>query len=70
MSETIKVGDTIGMLNNGKWADGTEGWKLLECPIKRITQTKRGTKVYSDRFYPLDLEDIESNTDIMQDAQG
>lgn len=70
MSETIKVGDTIEMLNNGKWADGTEGWKLLECPIKRITQTKRGTKVYSDRFYPLDLEDIESNTDIMQDAQG
>lgn len=70
MSETIKVGDAIGMLNNGKWADGTEGWKLLECPIKRITQTKRGTKVYSDRFYPLDLEDIESNTDIMQDAQG
>lgn len=70
MSETIKVGDTIGMLNNGKWADGTEGWKLLECLIKRITQTKRGTKVYSDRFYPLDLEDIESNTDIMQDAQG
>lgn len=70
MSETIKVGDAIGMLNNGKWADGTEDWKLLECPIKRITQTKRGTKVYSDRFYPLDLEDIESNTDIMQDAQG
>lgn len=28
MSETIKVGDTIGMLNNGKWADGTEGWKM------------------------------------------
>lgn len=70
MSEIIKAGDIIGGLYDGKWADGTEGWKLLECPIKRITQTKRGTKVYSDRFYPLDLEDIESNTDIMQDAQG
>ena len=70
MSETIKVGDAIGMLEEGKWADGTEGWKLLECPIKRIVQSKRDTKVYSDRFYPLDLEDIESNTEIMQDAQG
>lgn len=70
MSETIKVGDAIGMLEEGKWADGTEGWKLLKCPIKRIVQSKRGTKVYSDRFYPLDLEDIESNTEIMPDTQG
>lgn len=70
MNRTIMAGDTIGMLDDGKWADGTEGWKLLECPVKRITQTKRGTKVYSDRFYPLDLEAIESNTEIMQEAQG
>ena len=70
MSGAIKVGDTIGMLDGGIWANGAREWRLLECPIKRIVQSKRGAKVYSDRFYPLDLEDIESNTDIMQDAQG
>ena len=70
MKEAIKVGNVIGGLYDGRLPDGTKRWKLVECAIKRITQTKRVTKIYSDRFYSLDLEDIESNTEIMPDAQG
>ena len=66
----IKVGDYIGGIFKKLDSNGNESYYLNESKVKRIVSTARGTKIYTDAFYPLDLEDIEANTLDMQEAQG
>ena len=65
----MKVGDSIGGLYP-KDKDGVRTWELCESKITRIVQNSRGTKVYSKRFYPLEIEEIEDNTKVMEKANG
>lgn len=65
----MKVGDCIdGIYKIEK--DGVSEWKLCEGKITRIVQNSHGTKVYSKRFCPIEIEEIEDNTKIMSEAQG
>ena len=66
----MRVGDNIGWLYKKRLADGTDMWALLESKITKIVQNGSGTKVYSKCFYPIDIEEIEENTEIMQEANG
>lgn len=66
----MKVGDSIGGLYTKDKGDGSRIWELCECKITKIIQNKKGTKVYSKRFYPLDLEEIEDATKVMEEAKG
>ncbi len=50
--------------------DGREVWELHEGKITKIVQNSRGTKVHSKRFYPIDKEEIEDNTELMANADG
>lgn len=42
----------------------------METKVKRVVIGKTKTSVYSDRFRPLDAEEIESNTNIMLNSTG
>ena len=66
----MKVGEYIGGLYKKTLQDGSEIWELLEGKITKIVQNSRGTKVYSKRFYPIDKDEIEDNTELMADADG
>lgn len=65
------IGDSIGMLQKVIHPDGTTQWRLIESPIKQIDIRKNGISVKTKtRFYTLDADDIISNTEIMETAQG
>lgn len=66
----MKVGDSIGGLYKKTKPDGTEMWELSEGKITKIVQNSRGTKIYSKRFYPIEIEEIEDNTKVMASADG
>ena len=66
----MKVGDSIGGLYKKTLPDGKDVWTLSEGKITKIVQNSRGTKVHSKRFYPIDIEEIEDNTKMMQEAEG
>ena len=66
----MRVGDSIGGLYKKTLPDGKDVWALSEGVITKIVQNSRGTKVYSKRFYPIDKEEIEDNTALMEGADG
>jgi hypothetical protein len=66
----LKVGDSIGGIYKRQKPDGKEEWYLSESKITRIVQNSRGTKVYSKRFFPIEIEEIEDSTKLMLDANG
>lgn len=66
----IKAGNYIGGIYKMNNPDGSKYWKLTESKITKIVQNSKGTKIYSKRFYPLELEDVELNTELMEKADG
>lgn len=68
----LQVGDSVGAIYKKTKLDGTEYWELIEDKIKKVTQTKRdGWKYHTkSKFYPLYAEDVDSNTNMMEDAIG
>ena len=66
----MKVGDSIGGLYTKVFTDGSRVWELCEGKITKIVQNSKGTKVYSKRFYPLDIQEIEDATKVMEEADG
>lgn len=57
--------DRIGYIRRQEHPDGTTSFKFIEAKIKSVRIGKKGTSVYSDKFYSLDAEELESNTEIM-----
>lgn len=66
----MNVGDSIGALYQKELSDGSKVWELVEGKITKIVQNSRGTKVYSKRFYPIGIEEIKENTELMCSAEG
>ena len=50
--------------------DGKERFKFIESKIKSVSVGKKQTSVYTDKFYALDAEDIEFNTEIIGKGSG
>lgn len=67
----MNIGDSVGMLRKVE-KDGKEVWQLVEDKITKITITKRFGRRYftKSRFYPLDADDVDSNTKLMEEAIG
>lgn len=61
----ITAKDKIGYIRRQERPDGTTEFKLIEAKIKSVRIGKKGTSVYSDRFYALDAGELESNTEMM-----
>lgn len=64
----LNVGDSVGQINQTP----SGNWKLYEDKINKITVSKKYGRRYFTRsvFYPLDADDVDSNTDMMEDAIG
>lgn len=62
--------DKIGFIQRRIDEKGKETFKYIESEIKKVVIGKTKTSVYSDRFYPLELEELESNTRILSQERG
>ena len=65
----LNIGDSVGGIYK-KSKDGKDFWELTEDKINKITITKKAGRRYftKSRFYPLDADDVDSNTKIMEEA--
>lgn len=67
----MNIGDSVGGLYK-KSKDGKEFWELVEDKINKIDITKKYGRRYHVRkkFHPLDADDVDSTTKMMEDAVG
>lgn len=65
----LNIGDSVGMIQK-VCKNNAESWRLVEDQINKIDITKKYGKRYhtKSRFYPLDAEDVDLNTEMMEDA--
>ena len=56
--------DKIGYIRRAT-VDGKEQFKFVEAKVKSVRIGKKGTSVYTDKFYALDAEEIEFNTSMI-----
>lgn len=65
----MNIGDSVGMIRKVE-KNGKEFWQLVEDKINKITITKKAGRRYftKSKFYPLDADDIDSNTKLMEEA--
>lgn len=65
----LNIDDSVGMIQKVS-KNGVESWRLVEDKINKIDITKKYGKRYhvKSKFYPLDAEDVDSNTEMMENA--
>ena len=61
--------DKIGYIRRAT-VDGKEQFKFIEAKIKSVRIGKKQTSVYTDKFYALDAEEIEFNTEMIGKGSG
>ena len=61
--------DKIGYIRRAT-VNGKEQFKFIEAKAESVRIGKRGTSVYTDKFYALDAEEIESNTSMISKGSG
>lgn len=67
--EMITPKDKIGYIRRAT-VDGKEQFKFIEAKIKSVRVGKKQTSVYTDKFYALDAEEIEFNTEMIGKGRG
>ena len=60
----ITTKDKIGYIRRAT-VDGKEQFKFIEAKVNSVRIGKKGTSVYTDKFYALDAEEIEFNTSMI-----
>lgn len=67
----MDIGDSVGALYK-RSIDGSLRWALIEDKINKITITKNcGRRYFTQKqFNPLEADDVDSNTKIMEEAIG
>ena len=66
----LKVGDYVGGIYK-RTKNDKEEWYLCEDKINKIVELKSGKKYYTkSKFHPLDADDVDSNTEIQEKAEG
>ena len=66
----VTTKDKIGLIQRRTDSEGKQVFKYVESKIKKIVIGKKKTSVYSDGFYPLELEELESNTKFFDIENG
>ena len=61
--------DKIGYISRAT-VDGKEKFRFIEAKVKSVRIGKKGTSVYTDKFYALDAEEIEFNTSMIGNGNG
>jgi len=62
--------DKIGFIQRRYDDNHIPSFKFISCKINSIRISKNGTKVYTKEFRPLDLEDLESTTEMIDTSTG
>lgn len=65
----ITPNDKIGYIRRAT-IDGKEQFKFIEAKIKSVRVGKKQTSVYTDKFYALDAEEVEFNTEMISKGKG
>ena len=53
-----------------KYSENSSSFKFIVAKIKRVNIGVKSTKVYTKEFYPFDLEDLESTTEMIDTSKG
>ena len=61
--------DKIGYIRRST-VDGKDQFRFIEAKVKSVRIGKKGTSVYTDKFYALDAEEIEFNTSMIGNGSG
>lgn len=64
----ITPNDTIGYIRK-ILIDGKEQFEYIEANVKLVEIGKKKTKVFTDKFRPLDAKEIESNTEWLKESK-
>lgn len=66
----LKIGDSIGGIYKTD-KNGVEEWFLCEDKINKIVENSKGRKYYvKSKFYTLDADDVDNNTEDQEKAKG
>ena len=60
----------IGYIQRRYHENNVPHFKFIVAKIKRVNIGVKSTKVYTKEFYPLDLEDLESTTEMFDTSKG
>lgn len=66
----ITTKNKIGYIQRRTDENGKQHFKYIEAKIKKIVIGKNRTAVYSDKFRAIELEELESNTNIFSEEKG
>jgi hypothetical protein len=66
----ITTKDKIGFIQRRRYSDKPDEFKLIVAKVQKVTMGKRKNSVYTKEFYPLEMEEIEANTEWMDTAKG
>ena len=62
--------DKIGFIQRRRYEDKKDEFKLIVAKVTKVVIGKKKTSVYTKEFYPLDMEEIESNTSFINKSKG
>ena len=60
----------IGYISRTYIENNIPHFKFIVAKVKSVRFYAKATKVYTKEFYPLDLEDLESTTEMIDTAKG
>ena len=66
----ITTKNRIGYIQRRYDENNVPHFKFIVAKIKRVNIGVKSTKVYTKEFYPLDLEDLESTTEMFDTSKG
>ena len=66
----ITTKNKIGYIQRRYDENNVPHFKFIVAKIKRVNIGVKSTKVYTKEFYPLDLEDLESTTEMFDTSKG
>ena len=66
----ITTKNRIGCIQRRYDENNVPHFKFIVAKIKRVNIGVKSTKVYTKEFYPLDLEDLESTTEMFDTSKG
>lgn len=66
----ITTKNRIGYIQRRYDENNVPHFKFIVAKIKRVNIGVKSTKIYTKEFYPLDLEDLESTTEMLDTSKG
>ena len=66
----ITTKNRIGFIRRTYSENNIPHFKFIVAKVKSVRIGAKSTKVYTKEFYPIDLEDLESTTEMIDTSKG